>query len=92
MAAEEFDVREFPEVAVDDGFGALADEVTVAAAEDVGDEFALARFFAGGNLGEVSDTICFEGGAGALDGAGMAEWIARGADGSAEFHEALVEG
>ena len=60
-------------------------------AEDVSDEAALARFFAFGDLREFADAIEAEGFARAANGAGGTLWFVRGANGCAEFHEALVK-
>ena len=59
--------------------------------EDIGDEAALARFFSFGRLGEIVNSIEAECCAGTTDGAGGALRFARGADGGAQFHQALVE-
>lgn len=90
-AAEDFEVWKFPEAGVYDIGSAFADEDRIAVPEDVGDELSLARFFAFGDLREFGDAIQAEGLAGAADGAGRALRFARGADGGAEFHEALVK-
>ena len=92
FAADEFDVGEFPEVAVDEFGGSLSDQDGCAVLEDVGDEAALARLFSFGKLREIVDASEAKCRAGAADGAAGALRFARGADGRAQFHQALVEG
>ena len=83
FAANEFEVGEFPQVAVDEFGGSFADEDGCAVLKDVGDEAALAGFFSFGELGEIVDALEAKCCAGAVDGAVRTGWGAWGADGGA---------
>jgi hypothetical protein len=91
-AAEEFEVGKFPKVAVDGGRGALADEDEIAVLKNVSLKAPLAWLFAGWDLWKFGDTIVAKGFAGGANGTLGTERLARGADGGAEFHQALIEG